>query len=189
METNNKPVLSFEYKHGNEIYTIDIATIDESDTERLVKIWNDKEIAKNVWDTFPHPYSDEDAQYRIETWSKIENSINYWIYINNLYAGNLGRQKKYTGRSVHNIHFWYWLWREYWWRWIMTHIVQQVIPYIFHSLPDAHRIYARVFWWNIWSKKVLEKAWMKLEAHRKEFIWYEGSRHDEYEYAILKNNL
>ncbi len=183
----NKPILSFKYTDDNHIYTIDLAPIDQSDAERLMYIWNDTEVAKNVGDTFPYPYTREDADYRIHTESKKDDNRNYGIYINNLYAWNLGWARKHKWRFSHNIHFWYWLWREYRWKWIMTSIVQKTIPYIFHSLPDVHRIYARVYWWNIWSQKVLEKSWMILEMYCKESIWYEWSWHDEYEYAILRN--
>jgi [ribosomal protein S5]-alanine N-acetyltransferase len=158
-----------------------------SDTIRLSAIGSDKEIAKNVGDTFPHPYTLQDAEWWVTIWSQKENSRMYGIYIDDIYAWNIWREQNQTGRFFHNIHLWYRLWREYWWRWIMTSIVKECIKHIFNTISSCHRIYAKVYSRNQWSKRVLEKSWLTLESHRKESIRIEWERYDEYEYALVKN--
>lgn len=186
---HNQAIVSFIHHHNSQDYTISLAPIHENDKDRLAQIANDTEIAKNVGDTFPHPYTLESAEYRITTWSQKEDGYQYGIYINNEYAGNMGRQVEKKWRFSHNMHLGYRIGREYRHKWIMTKIVSEVIDYIFINHPDIHRIYARVFGWNNASRKVLEKVWMSQEAHRTESIYYEWERYDEYEYAILRNNI
>jgi len=186
LSIDNIPIMSFEHQYEEKIYTISIKKIAISDAPRLSAIGNDKEIAENVGDTFPHPYTLQDAKWQITIGSQKENNRNYGIYIDDIYAWNLWREQKHTGRFEHNICFWYRLGREYWWKWMMTAIVKRIIEYIFTTSPNCHRIYAKVYWWNKWSQKVLEKSWLTLEAHRKESIYFEGKRHDEYEYALIR---
>ncbi len=63
----NKSILSFNHTYESLEYTINIAPIHENDRDRLAQIANDPDIAKNVGDTFPHPYTIQDAEYRIHT--------------------------------------------------------------------------------------------------------------------------
>jgi hypothetical protein len=59
------PILSFVHNHEDVLYTISIKKITMNDAMRLSTIGSDKEIAKNVGDTFPHPYTLQDAEWWI----------------------------------------------------------------------------------------------------------------------------
>lgn len=56
-------------------------------------------------DSFPHPYTLQDAYARITVHSKPDDPLqhNYAIYIDNLYAGNIGWHKQ-KDRMMHNYH-------------------------------------------------------------------------------------
>lgn len=63
--SDNIPILLFEHEYQGMFSTISIKKITISDTPRLSAIGNDKEIAKNVGDTFPYPYTLQDAEWWI----------------------------------------------------------------------------------------------------------------------------
>ena len=67
LQTDANPMISFIHKHKEAVYTIGIKKVTMSDAVRLSKIGSDKEIAQNVGDTFPHPYTLQDAEWWITT--------------------------------------------------------------------------------------------------------------------------
>jgi len=91
--------------------------IRDQDCERLVILANDLDMRKNVGDDMPYPYTQEDAIWRIAHSQSLVDSLEkrqYGIYIDNQYAGNMGREQKLKGRESHNYHFGYRLGRPYW---------------------------------------------------------------------------
>lgn len=173
-------------KINDSIY-LDI--IKESDKEQLQTLANHPVMRKNVWDTMPYPYTEKDAERWINHSQELVNSEterNYAIYIDWLYAGNLWWDVKDSWRSSHNYHFWYWLWEPYRWKWYMTEIAKWFISHIFDTRKDANRIYAKVFWRNQWSRRVLEKCWLQHEwTFRKAILW-DWEYYDEWIFSILR---
>ena len=169
--------------------------IIDIDTERLSDLWNHKVFRKNVWDSFPYPYTLDDAKQRInhtrEKLEKQEWERNYGIYIKSdnwdyQYAWNMWWQIKESGRKKHNYHLWYRLWEPYRGKWYMTMIVTWITQWMFEHIDYCHRIYALAFGWNKWSARVLEKSWFILEWTLREAIFREWEWYDEWVYGKLR---
>ncbi len=193
MNYNYTPNLFITVKQMNTIHVnknIQLQPITESDKDRLQLLANEVEMWKNVWDNMPYPYTLADEERRINHCNEIIWSDKVWqygIYIDWIYAWNIWREHKETGRHQYNYHIWYRIWKPYWWKGYMTEIVIAFTNHIFNSLP-CHRCDSRVFWRNEWSKRVLEKAWYICEWIRKEAIYYEWERHDEYLFWKINTN-
>lgn len=160
--------------------------IQDADAERLALIANDPLMHKNVWDRMPYPYTLDNAKRRISNCKEMDdydNSCKLGVYIDGEYAGNCGRERRDESqweRFYHNISFGYWIGKEYHWQWLGTQIVQWLSDYILHNVPDCHRLYAKVFWRNMPSRRVLEKCWFALEWTLKEAIFREWTWYDEW---------
>lgn len=166
---------------NNHIY---LDLIKKSDAERLSLIASDSDISKNVGDTFPFPYTLKDAERWIDhshdVWNSWTNKL-YGIYINNIYAGNIGReQKSPNGRYRHDFHIGYRLWREYRGKGYMTQILEKFSDHLFQTIPLCHRQYSAVYGWNPSSRRVMEKCGFTLEAEFKESVAWEGVFYDEW---------
>jgi len=170
---------------------VHLAKISHNDTARLQEIANDSVLRRNMWDTFPFPYTLDDATWFInncaEEWEKEYGERNYWIYVNNVYAGNLGFHQKKKWRELYNVHLWYWLWREYRGKGYMTGIVKKVLLMIDEEIPDRHRVYAKVVSSNPGSRKVLEKNWFSLEWTERESQLFEWERYDMWILSLVNN--
>lgn len=167
--------------------------ISTADTERLAQIANDPVFRKNMGDTFPYPYTLDDAKWFVDNcakeWEKEYGERNYGIYVDGMYAWNLGRHQKKRWRELFNVHLWYWIWKEYRWKWYMTKILAIVLEEINKDIPDRHRIYAKVVASNPGSRKVLEKNWFVLEGTEREVHRYEDEWHDKWILSILKSEF
>jgi len=164
-------------------------SIRESDTQQLMLLGNNPVMRKNVWDSFPSPYTQEDCEYWINHTREVKESgtaEHFGIYIDWLYAWNIWRDIKQQWRFSHNYHFGYWLWEPYWWKWYMTQIVQWFIKHIFETRKNAHRIYAQVYWRNEWSKKVLQKCWFTHDWTLRKTIYWDWEFYDEWVFSLLR---
>lgn len=155
-----------------------------SDLDSLVKYANNKKIADNLTDAFPHPYTVEDG-IKFITKVSIDNPTRaFTIEINGKAAGSIG---VFPQTDIHskNAEMGYWLAEEFWGFGITTRAVKQIVEYGFKTF-DINRIFARPFGTNKASQKVLEKAGMKLEARFEKTCIKNGVLLDELFYAARK---
>jgi len=154
-------------------------TID--DIESLVKFANNFNIAKNLMDVFPHPYSVENGMAFIEMTNQNSPPNILAIEINGEAAGAIGvhpQQDIYRK----NAEMGYWLAEPHWGKGIITKAILQMVDYGFKNW-DIDRIYARPFGHNIASQKALEMAGFVLEARLENTIFKNGAYLDELIYA------
>lgn len=150
-----------------------IRNFQDYDIHSLVKYANNKKIADNLRDAFPHPYKLEHAIQ----WLKIVESekipTNFAIANEEELIGGIGLILQ---EDVHrkNAEIGYWLGEPFWGKGIMSKAIKIFSDFAFNEF-NIIRIYARVFESNKNSARVLEKAGYKLEA--------------KFEKAIIKNNL
>jgi RimJ/RimL family protein N-acetyltransferase len=157
------------------------------DLDDLVKFANNKKIADNLTDAFPHPYSREDGIAYITAHHEIgeEDPVRVVaIEVDGIPCGSIG---VFPQTDIHrkNAEMGYWLAEEYWGRGIMTEAVRLMIEYGFKTF-DVNRIFARPFSTNLASQRVLEKAGMKLEARFEKTLFKNGRFLDELVYSTLK---
>lgn len=154
------------------------------DVDSLVKFANNYNIAKNLMDVFPHPYTVEDGNAFIEMVSKNSPENIFAIEVNSEAAGAIGLHPQ---NDVYrkNAELGYWLAEPYWGKGIITNAIIQMVDYGFKNF-DINRIYARPFGYNIASQRALEKAGFTLEARLEKTIFKSGEYIDELIYSMRR---
>ncbi|HUS02692.1 MAG TPA: GNAT family protein [Chitinophagaceae bacterium] len=134
-----------------------------TDKKSLVKHANNKKISDNLRDRFPHPYTEEGAEWFItHVLSDNDPVKNFVIEINGEAAGAIGITPDDDVYRL-NGEMGYWLGEEYWGKGIMTAVIKATVKYGFENL-GIKRIYAIPFATTIGSIKALEKAGFIKEA-------------------------
>lgn len=159
----------------------------KADLGSLMKHANNINIAKNLTDAFPHPYTILSA----EAYLNIANGMNpagiFAIDVNGEAVGSIGIYQQ-TDIHAMNAEMGYWLSEDYWGQGIMTGAIKEMVRYGFDTF-DITRIFARPFGTNNASQRVLEKAGFTLEAHFEKTLLKNGEFVDELVYGIRKDNL
>lgn len=154
------------------------------DAEALAKHANNKNIADNLRDGFPYPYTLHDAR----SWLEFAiNNNNFLLAIDHegeaiggvgiIYKTDIYRKSAEVG---------YWLSQEFWGQGIMTEAIITIVNHTFDN-TDIVRIYAGIFENNPASATVLKKVGFKLEAVHEQAIFKNGKFMNEMFYVKLKN--
>ncbi len=151
------------------------------DLANLVGLANNYEIAKNLSDQFPHPYTSENGEAFIRFATSHDPLHIFAIDIDGLAAGGIGIHPQ-SDIYRKNAEMGYWLGQPFWGRGIISRAVLQMVDYGFRNF-DIDRIYARPFGTNTASQKVLEKTGFILEARIDGAIFKNGVYFDELIYA------
>ncbi len=153
------------------------------DRERLVSLANNPNVANNLRDDFPHPYTIDDADQFIKHARSAEPTLRFCIEKDGLYVGNIGLHPQ-EDVYKRNAEIGYFIGEDFWGQGIASQAVQLIVAYGFEQL-DFHRIFAGVFSYNSASKKVLENAGFTFEGASIEAVYKNGELHDELRYAKL----
>jgi len=127
-----------------------------SDAPALAALANDWEIAKNLRDAFPHPYTLADAEGYLARCESGEIPQSFTIAVDDRLVGGCGL-KMQTDIERCSAEIGYWLGKPYWGRGLATAAVRAVTEYAFEHL-GLLRVYALPFEENLASARVLEKA-------------------------------
>lgn len=133
-----------------------------ADAPALVEYANDQRVAQNLRDTFPYPYTKQDAEFYLCLMADQQRDLHLAIEADGKAVGSVGVHFK-TDVRRRSAEIGYWLGQPYWGRGIATAAVQVVSDYVFAQF-DVCRLYAVVFETNPASARVLEKAGYELEA-------------------------
>ena len=126
------------------------------DKRALVRSANNRNIWRNLKDTFPHPYTDADADGWIAHVSGARVPTHWAIEVGGEAVGGIGFD---PGKGIHarGAHFGYWLGQDHWGQGIATAAATAFVRHV-----EAQRLFARleapVFEWNPASMRVLEKV-------------------------------
>ena len=153
-----------------------------SDIDSLLKYANNKKVADNLTDAFPHPYIKKDAESFLERFMHDAPLRAFAIEINKEACGAIS---VFPQTDIHRktLRSGYWLAEPYWGKGIITEAIKLMIVYGFNTF-DIIRIFARPFSTNTASQRVLEKAGMVLEARFEKTVIKNGVFLDELIYAI-----
>lgn len=155
-----------------------------SDLDSLVKYGNNPQIARNMSDQFPHPYTPERARAFID-WAMSEDPPRILaIEVDGEAAGGIGIHPQ-SDIYRKNAELGYWLGEPYWGKGIMTSAIRQMVAYGFRHW-DIDRIFARPFGTNMASQRTLEKAGFILEGRFAKTLLKDGEYLDELIYAIRR---
>jgi RimJ/RimL family protein N-acetyltransferase len=161
-----------------------------SDAASLAENANNIRLWENLFDSFPHPYTEEDAKQFIEKkLNKPKSAMDFAIVVDEKVVGGISILPKEDVNISLRItaEIGYWLGEKYWNRGIMTKAIQQTVTYAFTSFPYLRKIYATPFDFNIASQKVLEKAGFEREAILKQAAIKNGKVIDLHFYSLLKS--
>ena len=159
----------------------------EDDLDQLVLLGNNFEIAKNLTDKFPHPYTKNNGEFFINLQMSQTPAQVKVIEIDGKFAGAVGLHFHEDVRRK-SLEIGYWLGEPHWGNGIMPQAVKQMIKYSFETF-DANRIFARIFGENNGSRRVLEKVGFRKEGHCKDAVFKNGAFQDELIFAILKKDF
>lgn len=157
-----------------------------SDAESLTKYANNKKIADNLRNTFPQPYTLDDAKWFISNAieKQGETQLVYAIEIDGVAAGSIGIHLK-SAEMEKSAELGYWLGEPFWGNNIMPRAVTQICAEAFERF-DIVRIYSEVFGFNKASQRTLEKAGFALEGVLQKSIYKNGQIFDSYIFAKIK---
>jgi ribosomal-protein-alanine N-acetyltransferase len=155
-----------------------------SDLESLVRYANNPNIAANLTNKFPYPYTEEAGRNFI-AFATMHAPVNIMaIDINGEAAGGIGIHPQ---EDVHckNAEMGYWLAEPFWGKGIVSRAIPQMVKYGFDHF-DITRIFARPYGTNIASQKVLEKSGFVLEGRFEKTFFKNGVFLDELIYAVRR---
>ena len=133
-----------------------------SDADAIVKHANNPNIARQLRDRFPHPYTRRHAAEFLEHATIGEPTSHFAIEVSGEAVGGVGFVR---GSDVerYSAEIGYWLGEALWGRGITTESVSLVTEYVFTQL-EILRLFALPFADNAPSRRVLEKAGYSCEG-------------------------
>jgi len=154
------------------------------DKSAVVKYANNRNIWLNLRDTFPHPYTERDADTYLQSVVDQHPETDFAIATPEEAIGGIALKLK-EDVSKKSAELGYWLGEPFWGRGIATAAVGTVVEYGFSHF-DIVRIWAEVFEWNPASIRVLEKAGFLLEGRLRKSVFKDGKVIDKFIYAIVR---
>ncbi len=150
---------------------------------------NNKKIAANLRNVFPHPYTLANAQWYVNDCIAREGAgqLTRAIAVDGKAVGSIGI---FIQQDVHekSAELGYWLAEEYWGKGITTEAVRQICQLAFQQF-DILRIYAEPFADNQGSRRVLEKAGFTCEGTLRNAVYKGNKIFSSCIYALLKEEI
>jgi [ribosomal protein S5]-alanine N-acetyltransferase len=154
-----------------------------ADAEALVRAANDVNVAKQLRDRFPNPYTHADAHAFLRGTVSDHDPSNFAIEVDGEAAGGIGFVR---GSDVERFsaEIGYWLAAAYWGRGIATEALRLVTAHAFDT-RNLLRLYALPFADNTASARVLEKAGYAREGLLRSSSVKYGTPRDQLLYAAI----
>lgn len=151
----------------------------------IAEFANNKKIANNLRDAFPHPYTEDMAQKFVELCSNTQESkqVNRAILYDNRAVGIITLT---LGEDIYakSAEIGYWVAESYWGRGIASSAAREMCRIAFDQYRLA-RVFAAVYSYNKSSCKVLEKCGFELEGVLKKSVFKNKQFFDSYMYALI----
>lgn len=163
---------------------IHLREYQQNDIDSIVTLANNKKVAQYLSDTFPHPYTQKDAEWWITTGCK--KGINLAIEWNGQYVGGVGAVPR-EGEKRYTAVVGYWVGEPFWGKGITHQALVQLTQNIFAN-TDIVRLEASVYHPNHASMRVLEKAGYWQEAILEQAIYKNGEFYNEHIFIKLKRS-
>ena len=157
-----------------------------TDLDNLVKYANNWNVAKNLTDQFPHPYTEEAGKAFIGFANSDDPVHIFVIDIEGQAVGGIGIHPQ-GDIYRKNVELGYWLAESYWGKGIVSTAIEQVVAFAFTTF-DIDRVFARPFGTNLGSQWVLEKNRFVLEGKYEKTLYKNGEYFDELIYAIRRKD-
>lgn len=158
----------------------------KEDAAAIVKVADNPNIAKNLRNTFPSPYSIEDAEWYVNDCisKEGENQITRAIVVDGKAVGSIGifiKDDIYEKSGELG----YWLAEDCWRQGIMSRAVRMICKEAFARF-NIIRIFAEPFECNAGSRGVLEKAGFVYEGTMRNGVYKNGKVCSYCMYSLLR---
>jgi [ribosomal protein S5]-alanine N-acetyltransferase len=154
------------------------------DIPDLAFLANNRRVARNLRDVFPHPYSERDARAFVKRHTADPASTHFAIEAEGRLAGAVGAEPL-TGEHCHVAEIGYWVGEPFWGRGIATEAVSLLVGLAFEQL-GVRRLQAAVYGWNGASARVLEKNGFTREGCLRNHVMRFGEVTDQFMYGLLR---
>ena len=158
-----------------------------NDADAIVKNANNREVSKYMRDSFPYPYTKENAVQWIDFVKKNYSTLFFAIANETELIGGIGAVPQ-TDVHRFSAEVGFWLGQSHWNRGIITIALPVFCNYLFTKF-NFNRLTANVFEGNDASKKVLEKTGFVLEGTQRKNVFKENKFVDHYIYGLLKEDF
>ena len=158
----------------------------KTDAAALAEHANNINVARNLRDRFPHPYTLKDARAFLRQAVAAQDPTNLAIEADGVAVGAIGYV---PGRDVERFsaEIGYWLGESFWGRGIVSEALQLVTQHAFDRM-NYLRLFALPFADNIASVRVLEKAgYLKEGLLRSSSVKF-GEPRDQYMFARINSS-
>lgn len=154
--------------------------------EMLVHAANDDRVPVFMSDLFPHPYTEDDADWWIGRCADEDPPLNFAVVVDGEVAGGVGAVPR-SDILAGTAELGWWIGHRWWGRGITAIAVRGLIRHFFEHL-DIHRVEAGVMAPNRASVRVAEKAGFEFEGIAKEAYLKRGERLDRLMYGLTKTD-
>ena len=168
-----------------EIGQWQVRSFRPDDAEALARNANNRNVSRNMRDTFPYPYRLSDAREWIDFATTQSPEANFAIASDRELIGGIGITLQ-SDVNRHSAEIGYWLGEPHWGQGIATAALLAMTDWAFAQF-DLVRLYGEVFEWNPASGRVLEKAGYELEGRLRRSIVKDGQIMDALLYAIVRD--
>lgn len=154
-----------------------------SDATSLARHANNANVARQLRDRFPHPYTIADARQFIQSVAGARPTMLFAMVVEGEAVGGIGF---FPGGDVERFsaEIGYWLAEPYWGRGITAEAVRLISTYAF-EVCNMLRLFALPFADNAQSIRVLEKAGYTREATLRSSSVKHGQVRDQALYALV----
>lgn len=155
----------------------------KTDAASIAEHANNLEVARNLRDRFPHPYTIKDARAFLRHAVAAKDPTNLAIEVDGAAVGAIGYV---PGRDVERFsaEIGYWLGESYWGRGIVTDALALVTEHAFREM-NFLRLFALPFADNAGSVRVLEKAGYVCEGLLRSSSVKFGQPRDQFMFARI----
>ena len=156
-----------------------------SDADSVAKYANNINVANNLRNVFPHPYTIEDAKWYVNNCASNDeiHQCTRAIVVDGEAVGSIGAFIK-DDVYCKSGEIGYWLGEPFWNRGIISEAIKQMCDLVFQKYGVV-RIFAEPYAGNLGSRKVLEKAGFELEGILKKSVYKNGAIFDSCIYALI----
>jgi [ribosomal protein S5]-alanine N-acetyltransferase len=153
----------------------------ESDIDSLTEHANNFNVAKNLRDRFPHPYTRNNARDFLKYAASLQDQSNLAIEVEGAAVGAIGYV---AGQDVERFsaEIGYWLGEAFWGRGIVTEALVLTTEHAFRNV-NILRMFALPFAENAGSVRVLDKAGYIYEGRLRSSSVKFGTPRDQLLYA------
>lgn len=159
---------------------------EEADANDLAAAANNAQIAANLRNSFPHPYSRKDAEQYISIClaNGEQQQLARAIVVDGKASGGItiDVQSDVYEKSAE---LGYWLAESCWGQGIMTQAVRQICREAFERF-EIVRIFAEPFSYNMGSRRVLEKAGFTYEGTMRNGVFKNNTVYFYCMYSLLR---